>query len=193
MCRKIKKKRIFKPCTSALCGCGRGVGGVFCLQLRVGVRIRIQCFLLVTHTSRCLQIRGQAGVEDNWTDSGICIYIAEENCLKRRKTKGISVVGLAVVFQSEAETRHIHSCCICNLMPRRREAPDKSWESVKYEITEATQRRLRNEILSPLLEYIPHTVSAMLCKCGRVPWKIFDAFISCLCCPNPICMPCQFA
>lgn len=82
----------------------------FVCSMRVGV------FVLVTHTSCCLQKCGQTfdkrATEKKRKKSAEHLHIAEGNCLKRRKTKGISLCTRTTMlsyFKGETHSCTAHS------------------------------------------------------------------------------------
>lgn len=95
------------------------------------------------------------------------LHIAEGNCLKRRKTKGISLHSdHDVVFQR----RNKHSCCTFSNLKRASPGGPIRVESIKYETNRRgdSQASTQWDTVARSMCYIYILcISCVLCKCGE--------------------------
>lgn len=139
MCRKIKS--IFKPCKFALCVyvCVCGWVGVaqslFCLQHASGCFCACHAYVMLSAEMRA--DIWQKSNRKKRKKSAEHLHIAEANCLKRRKTKGISLctrTTMSSYFKGETHSCTAHSAIWCRVAA----SLDKSWV---YKIWNQSQRR----------------------------------------------------
>lgn len=185
ICFVCRKKKVFLSHVNLHCACTcvcvcewvwRSLS--FVCSMRVGV------FVLVTHTSCCLQKCGQTfdkrATEKKRKKSAEHLHIAEANCLKRRKTKGISLctrTTMSSYFKGETHSCTAHSAIWCRVAA----SLDKSWV---YKIWNQSQR-LRQKYSIYILGISCVCVMQMSSNISRLP-PIGSVLQS-------ICMPGKFS